>query len=910
METHTTGLRREVRRERSWRSGALLAPVAVALAVALLPDTGWAQSRPLEVRAGLEVAGVSLNEALLALRRSSGVSIAFSPDILPPDIRVTCRCANVTVGEALSRLLAGTSLTYSGTEARVLVLPAPSAPPAPPPSRARSDVGVVMGRVVEAETGDPVSYAAARLESGHGSLSSPSGQFLVRAVPPGRHRLSVTSIGFEPWILDGLDVAAGDTQVVSVPLRRVEIRLPELVVEPGAYGMLDAAPPGAADAVSRQQVQVLPQLGEDIFRAMSRQPGVASGDVSTRLSVRGSLDREVSTRLDGLELYDPYHLNDWEGMFGVVDLNALGQATLKAGGFGVEYGGKAGAVMDMTSSPVLGLPRANLGLTLSNATALGQGGFAGDRGAWLVSGRRGSVGLLMKLVGADDRLSPQFYDAFAKVAYQVSPHHLVSARILRAGDNFSLEVRDAWDGVHPINGVEEGSIHTRMTSTYGWASWEARAGSRLAATTMVWTGRLSRSRDGWMLDAGRVGTEWMKVMDDRDFSFAGARTALNLELGPRALFLVGAEALWGEARYAYDGDTRTPVLVAGTTRSLRVDTTHVDIEPSGSQLGAWAAVRTRAIDALTLEAGVRFDRASQSRAGNLAPRFLASLALGARTTIQASLGRYVQPQGLHELSVSDGETDFAAAELTDMAALGVAHRLGSLASARVDLYRRVTAHPRPQFLSLEQELRAFPEAEDDRWRMDPIRGRAEGIELSLHGRVRASWEWSASYTLARAEDLVAEAERCGSEVRCAGAGWVPRSRDQRHTVTAQASFRPNDRWHLSAAWVMHSGWPATAWVFDATALPDGTLFWTRTYGVVHGERLGAYHRLDLRATRAWNVGHGRLEAFVDVFNAYDRANEVALNYTAGYASGVVSTERRPGESMLPLLPSFGLRYQR
>jgi len=870
------------------------------LALVLLPGVVGAQTRPLERRAGLVVEGVSLNDALLALRRTAGISIAFSPDILPPDLRVTCRCDTVTVGEALSRLLEGTSLTYRATDTQVLIL-APSGPP--------DTLGVVRGRVVDAETGDPVSYAAARLAGDRRALADPSGVFLIRAVPPGHYRLRVTRIGFEPWTVDGIDVAAGNTAVVSVPLRRLPIRLPQLVVAPGTYGMLDVAPPGTANTVSRQQVQVLPQLGEDVFRAMSRQPGVTSADISTRFSVRGSLNREVSTRLDGLELYDPYHLGDWEGVFGIIDLNALGGATLKAGGFGVEYGGKAGAVLDMTSSPVLGLPRANLGLTISNATVLGQGGFAGDRGTWLVSGRKGSVGLMMKMVGADDRLSPQFYDVFSKVAYQVSRSHLVSARILRAQDDFSLAVRD-WDGVHPVDGIDEGTLRTHWTSTYGWATWQAWPGSSLAATTMAWVGQTSRFRDGYILDLGRAGIERASALDDRGFSFGGARTSLNVELGSRMLLLGGAEALWGDASYAYDGEIRTPILDAGTTPILQFDTTHVDLDQSGRQLGAWVAVRARPVDALTIEAGVRYDQVSQTHDENLAPRVLASIAVAEGTTIQASLGRYVQSQELQELSVADGEVTYAQAELTNMAAVGVAHRFGAVGNARIDVYRRVTAHPRSQFLSLAQELRVFPEAEDDRWRIDPSRARAEGVELSLHGRAGAVWEWFASYVLSSAEDEVGEAQRCASEVQCAGPGWVPRSHDQRHAVNAQVSYRPNDRWNLTAAWIFHSGWPVTPWAYDAMPLPDGSVFWARTFGVIHSETLPAYHRLDLRLTRAWTVGSGRIEAFVDVFNVYDRANEVSLKYVASYANGVVQTMRRRGETMLPFLPSVGVRYQR
>lgn len=886
------------------RAGLVLPRILAALALALVPAVLSGQSEPLQRRAGLAVTGVSLNDALLTLRQTSGVPIAFSPDKLPRDIRVNCLCRNMSVADALRRLLDGTSLTFRASGTQVLIVETPS--------RTAVEAGIVRGRVVDAASGTPIAGALVSVSDNGVAVSDESGMFRIGPVPAGRYRLTVRRLGFEPQTLDGPVVSAGGADVLNVALKRAPTRLPDVVIAPATFGMLDVPSPAVVTVVSRQEVEVLPQLGEDIFRAMARLPGVTSGDISTRLSVRGSLDREVSTRLDELELHDSYHLNDWEGAFGIIDLNALGGATVRAGGFGVEYGGKAGAVLDMTSSPVLGLPATNLGFSISNATALKQGSFAGDRGTWLASGRRGSLGLLMRMVGADARLSPQFYDAFAKVSYQVSPGHQVSARLLRAGDDLSVHLKDAWDGVHPINGPEEGSLTTRWTSTYGWVTWEAKSGSgKVAATTMAWTGRMDRMRDGNMLDVGRpVGTERVSAVDDRNFSFAGVRESIAVELGSRLLVTGGAEVRWGDASFAYARARAVPVITANNTRGLRTDSARVELNRFGRDLALWSALRARPLASLTVEAGLRYDQASHSADREFAPRLLASLAVGERTTIRASLGRYVATQGLNELNVADAETEYSPAEVTNMAAAGVEHRLGESTVARVDLYHRATAGSRPQFLSLQRELSAFPEAEEDRLRIDPVRGRAEGLEFSMQGRVFASWDWSAGYALARADDELREGQRCRSEARCAGGGWVPRGRDQRHTVNVQASYQPSARWHLTAAWLYHTGWPATSWTYDWAELSDKSIFWTRHFNQVYSERLTPYHRLDLRATRTWTMRAGQFDLFVDLFNVYKRANEASLAYTGRIVDGTVRMRRQVSDQGLPFLPTVGFRYRR
>ncbi len=882
------------------RLGRIGRVAAVILASCVLPCAASAQSllaRP----ARLAVAGVPLPDALRLLQERAAVPLVYSPDLIPAGRRVSCACMERTVGQALELLLAESGLTFRVAGSQVLIVPR---------SSGVSGRGVVVGTIVDAETDAAVGGVAVRLKTGQGVLADRSGRFTLRNVPAGAHRLDVTGIGWKPWSSEEFTVAAGDTAAVVVRLRRTAVPLPEIVVAPGTFGMLETASPGAVRTITRKEIETRPQLGEDVFRSLTRLPGVAAHDISTKLSVRGSLDREVMIRLDGLELYEPYHLKDFDGALGIVDLTALSAAELKAGGFGVEYGDRGAGVLDMRSRTGVGPAETQVGLNISHVAVMGQGGFAGDRGSWLLSGRRGSLGLLMKMVGADDRLSPQFYDVFGKLSWQPAPGHLVAVRFLHAGDRLRLE-GEAWDGLTVGGSIEEGSVRSDWNSTYGWATWDARLTPRLVSRALLWTGRVARFREGYQDDFGSIGTpEQIAVRDQRSFAFVGARQQVDLEISPDLMVRAGGEVVRSGADYDYYADSRTPYVTADGWVGMRADTVTMSLDPDGNTAGAFLAARARAGTRLTVEAGVRYHHVSQTDEALVAPRVQASLGLGAGFTLQASAGRYHQPQGIGELQVGDGQSRYAASERSDLFALGLQRRFGAALSVRVEVYDRRISDQQPRYVGLEQELAMFPEQQGDRLRIDPGRGRARGVELFAEGSAGSRWTWSAAYALAWAEDEIPQEGPCTDGPTCLADPWVPRPRDQRHTANLQAGYRAGDRWEIAATWIYHSGWPVTGWRYGVVPLKSGSYFWTRTFRPLNGDRLPAYHRLDVRATRTFRIRGGTLDAYVDVFNLYDRSNRGSNQYSGTLLEdGVRTSPTGSGEGLLPFLPMFGLRWR-
>jgi outer membrane cobalamin receptor len=324
------------------------------------------------------------------------------------------------------------------------------------------------------------------------------------------------------------------------------------------------------------------------------------------------------------------------------------------------------------------------------------------------------------------------------------------------------------------------------------------------------------------------------------------------------------------------------------------DSSAANLSPEGTDISAYLAQRVRPWNALTLETGLRWDRQGHTADTQISPRLNLALALGARTTLRAAWGRYAQPHALYQLNVQDGEEAFSPAERAEQIVAGVEHKLGPGLSARVEAYRRNESDLRARYLNLSNVIEPVAEVEEDRRRFDPTGGRAQGIELFLQKHSARS-SWSASYALARAYDVVN-----GNEVH--------RPLDQRHTFYVDYSIAPSPAWRLSASWQYHTGWPITAEQFRVDTLSDGDVYFTQNFSEPYGDRLPAYHRMDLRVTRDFALGRGRLSVFLDVFNLYDRDNPQSYNYSLFFNPRGLSVQRSI-EPLLPRLPTVGLTWE-
>ena len=678
----------------------------------------------------------------------------------------------------------------------------------------------------------------------------------------------------------------------------------EIVVRPSEWAVLQEEPV-APLSMDRDEVRALPHLGDDVFRALSLLPGVSSNDATAALTVHGGRRDEVLILLDGQELYDAFHLKDFDSALSIVPAEGLAGVSLSTGAFPASSGDRMGGVLELTTRRPAARRRTRLGVSLLHAQLSSSGLFAAERGTWLASARRGSVDLATRLLGDED---PSFWDAFAKVGFDLKPGHRLTAHALVADDR--LEFQETLED-------EDRRFSTDYGSFYLWLTHQGLLGDRLLVETSASVSGFDRDRRGREEEEEKA----FEIADLRDVEVVEASQSWVAQVGAGRwgdhTWKWGAHARRFDARYDYVSGVEPTLVIAAPFESTPVGDAAFFGDFRGEHLGLFVADRLPMGERLTLELGVRYDRHTLTDDTLLSPRINAAWRLGEAGVLRASWGHFFQTQRPYELEIQDGETEFAAAERSVHTVLGYEALLGLgsdrrrpwLEALRLELYRREISDPRPRYENLFEPLNIFPEIEGGRVRLEPAGSRAEGIELGLRGHLGAYTDWRLNYAYARVWD------RLPSRLNSSGFRRVRRQTDQPHTLNLVLHQRLGKHWTLALAWRYHTGWPTTPVgleLFDdedelesgeeESEGPVGAL----VLGPLNGDRLEDYHRLDLRLARSWDLRRGRLSFFVDVQNLYDHENLAGFDLSADEDSGSLEVEE---ERWVGTLPSLGFAWE-
>ena len=816
----------------------------------------------------------TVSAAIRLVAQTAGIDISFDESLPGLSSRVTLSGSRESTARLLLRIVDNSPLVVRVSRSGQIVVVA----------RQDQKPGKVSiaGHVRDAATGEPIGDVRIEVSTeSMRALSHGDGAFTIGNLSAGNHSLHFLRIGYRPKIVQ---VSADDSpERLVVTLEQAAVALASVRVSPGQFGVMEQSA-GTPHSLSREEIRTNPQLDEDVFRAVNKLPGLSANDLSARFYVRGGAGDELFVSLDGVELYEPFHLKDVDAALSIVDVESIGGIDLSTGGFGAEYGDRLTGVFRMTSiQPPAEGARHAVGLSVTNLRGMSQGGFAGGRGGWVASARRGYLDLALRLTNADDSIKPRYYDAFAKVHYDLGSNQRVAAHVLHAGDKMRYLSAD------------DPSIFSGYGSSYGWITWDAGIGSRLSSATVASVSKLTWDRQGNQNDQNNQ--QVLSIDDRRSFNATALRQDFKWSLSDRALLRFGGEVKHQSAQYDYLSWFRRTSLEDGR-QVTSFDSCTLNTSPSGNQLGAYAAQRV-ALSRFIFEAGVRYDRQTHDeRESQLSPRLSAAWNASSGTTIRAAWGHYFQAQPLFELQTQDGLTDFASAELAEHRVFGIEQNLPFGIEGRLEAYQRLLSRQRTRFVNALNSLEVFPEINSDRIRIDPGNGESRGIEILFRPSSRRSFDWSATYALASIEDEI-------------GGRTIPRSIDQRHTFSADASYRaPSGKWRVSAGLLYHSGWPYTPNYFRTDTIianENGLLLnITDRLGELNSGRLPSYYRLDFRATRYLSVRGTRIAVFADIFNALNRENPRGYGYDLKFNPVRIV---RVLDTQVPRLPTIGVTWE-
>ncbi|HSR51803.1 MAG TPA: TonB-dependent receptor, partial [Acidobacteriota bacterium] len=477
------------------------------------------------------------------------------------------------------------------------------------------------------------------------------------------------------------------------------------------------------------EIESVPQFGEDIFRAVNRLPGLSSSDYSAHFSIRGGRSDETLILLDGLEIYEPYHLKDYsDGAISIVDAETIGGVELMTGGFPAQYGNRTSGVFSIRSrDPVPEQSRYSVGLSLVNARGMAEGTFGGGKGSWFLSARRGYLDLILDLLKQIDLPSPSYYDVFGKASYRLAPGHELSVDVLHARDKYTFDAPST-TGVNDSIQTRE-LANNRYGNSYVWGNLRSFLGDRAEVNTMVSAGWVTTSRDGteyYQADGQPI----YALENTRDFNVLGFKQDWRWDWSRFLALRAGVDLRRFDAKYAFTNlVNQNPDDPTPDTTGFYPQQTELELKRQGTTLGSYVSARIAPVDVLTVEAGLRYDRSSYTRDRDLSPRFNAMLSLSDATRLRAGWGYFRQMQPIASLEAFQGPETYFPSELSEQITVGLEQDLGRGGVLRVEGYLKRGSDLRPVFRTWKGGLDVFPETGEDWILVHPDSSRSRGIEV-------------------------------------------------------------------------------------------------------------------------------------------------------------------------------------
>lgn len=650
----------------------------------------------------------------------------------------------------------------------------------------------------------------------------------------------------------------------------------EIVVTASRY-RLYLGSPAPSTALTSNDIELLPAIGEDPLRSLERLPGVARQDFTSKPNVRGGVADETLVRFDGIRLYNPFHLKELQSPFSAVDPGIVSGLTVYTAGFPAMFGDRMGSVVDIAPAATTEDLQGRIAASVFNLSGRLGGSYDGGRGRWLASARRGNLDVVIDLVDPDLG-NPEYSDYYARIDHDLGESAILSGSVLVFDDDLHVFDRDQ----------EEEAI-ARYRDEYFWLRadfGDGEAGGRLQAVRT----RIESERAG---SADLPGVTTGSLEDRRSFTIDSLQAEGWWPLGARSTIQSGVEWRGSSGRYDYRDEAAFAMLfLTPGAPGQPARTRELAARATADEYAGYVNWRAAPSSTVTLDAGLRWEHQSSPATSDeqAAPRVSVLWRPRGDTRFRAGWGRYFQPQGIAERQLSDGETRIFPAQRSEHLVLSAEHAFGNGVGIRLEAYRKEYARLRPRFENLLDTLVVLPELRPDRVRIEPDAAAADGAELAVsYGADGPLSAWM-NYTWSSVEDRVA-------------GGRVRRAWDQTHSLGAGVTFQ-GVRWDWSLAASWRSGWPTTA-VALATLEPIPLV----DVGRRGAERLGTYARLDARVARRFAFASGQsLTVFLDVSNLTNRRNDCCVEYQLEDETGDAVLDVGPLESLM-LVPSVGFVWE-
>ncbi len=198
------------------------------------------------------------------------------------------------------------------------------------------ETGKISGYIVDKSTGEPLIGANVIVEGTYlGGATDLDGYYFIINVPPGKHRLVVSSIGYNKTIINDVIVNVDRTTKIDVELSSKSITLDEEVVITAKKSLIVKDLTSSSSTVSAEEIKMMPV--ENMHQVVNIQAGVVEGHF------RGGRGGEVAYLVDGIAVNDAFD----GGVSIEVENNSIRQLEVISGTFNAEYGNAMSGIVNI-----------------------------------------------------------------------------------------------------------------------------------------------------------------------------------------------------------------------------------------------------------------------------------------------------------------------------------------------------------------------------------------------------------------------------------------------------------------------------------------------------------------------------------------------------------------------------------
>lgn len=750
--------------------------------------------------------------------------------------------------------------------------------------------GIISGEVFDSKTKEAlIGVGVKLLESSQGAFTDEFGKFVITNLKPSTYRLEISYVGYESQVLTDVIVKSVSPANVRVELSQSNILTDEVTITAG-YFTQKSEEPVSSTSLSREEIRRLPGGFEDVVRAVTNVPGVASANVGGRndLLVRGGGPTENLYLINNFEVPNINHFGNQgsgSGSLSFVYLDFVKKVDFSTGGFGVRYGDKMSSVLSIKMRSGRNDRIGGKATVSASQYGFELEGPISKKGNFVFSARRSYLDLIFKAIDAS--FVPVFTDFNFVAEYKISPRNTLFFLGLAAIDRIDKNQSDLENRVE-----NAGILDNSQIQLISGVSFRRLIGNGFLDFTF------NHNLNNFDFSQANENLEKYFQSDakEREYNFKfdsyyKIKKQTGIYAGSSLKFISNFnQTTFADTIYNRSGN-KIPISETGIPSKI-------DVETKTAKSAIYLEAEQNLFKKLNLLFGLRADFYNfLNESFYPSYRFSTNYQLTEKIRIKGSLGRYFQSPS-YVWVINDFNKNLKAMK-NDMTILGFDFLLRQDLNFSVEaFYKNYTdlptgTTPETDYLVLTNTDAGYGGRDNDFQSfgyfplVSEAKGEAFGLEfllqkkfsqIPIYGQMSLSFSKS-EYT-------------AGNRIK------YPGEYDQRMIFNISGGYKPNPKWEFSSKFRLNTGATFTPIYLpsknngELQNLPEEYL----------NDRLGIDHSLDIRIDRRFNFTNLGIIFFLDIQNVYNNRYNVKPRYDFW-------NDEIEDEQTLGILPSIGLTIE-